>query len=94
MNPNFSKICGKIKKTIFKNKLHKIINDRDNFAHGSLEFDLKNGKVFLKYYKDGIQRQEIDQAYLDDLHDTLETIYEQLATINTKIFQKYADGKE
>ena len=58
----------------FKTNLHKIIEIRDDFAHGLLHIDMGSGNTVLEYYRNGSKRKEITQEWLDGIRTCIEEI--------------------
>ena len=81
----------KDKKKIIRD-LHDVMEIRDNFAHGFLEFDMKSKKSFIEYYRDGIKKEEINQEYLDNIHEKLGYISDKLNRMFVEI-TKEKSGK-
>ena len=55
------------KYNIFFSNLHKLINERDKFAHGKVTYMGDRGeKIILEYFKEKIQKEEITEKTVEE----------------------------
>lgn len=67
-------------------KIAKIKETRNHFAHGKIYFD-QHG-AYLKYYKDGLKSQKLDDNYWKEVENNFNTTFQLLSELSKKSTQR------
>lgn len=69
--------------------IHELIEIRDNFAHGTLCFDMETREPFLQYYRDGHKELNLTAEYFESIEKKINDALKGLIGLNKQFTGKF-----